>query len=453
MKKLIKAVVSTIKSLINRAQLHFAIRTAVAASDYENVGPYALAMAWHKRFYQASVSVDSNKMQAGSYIDNRVLDENWKQILKDEFNIEFEVIRLKTSDDLWQERINLIPTKNRKNRGALTKEKVIDLLNDFKANYDAGLPPPKGKGEEYIDKRSDSANAIYVNVKHKLIISVVETHREGIIHTRNWYDNCIHAPLAEREIADKVAYRLDQLNKPIYKVEKNTSEKENSVTLHTIVAHQQGFGTNTVDIEKKEFEDINYNDTVCVAFKALVASLQNDTNGIVLLHGTAGSGKSTLLKILVNKVGDTRKVYNISYSLCLSLLTDPVLQQFIRELLGEPAILLIEDAEHLIKARDNNNTNPALINILQLADGIDTANGALIFTYNTKEPIDPALKRPGRLIADIEVGILSAEKTAVLVEKVGVPAEEVKPQMTLAEIYNIAPITTKDIGNKIGFGS
>ena len=458
MKKLIQAVNNKVKTLIHRIQLHSAIRATVAASDYENIVPYTLAMAWHKRFYQTAVSVESNKMKVGSYIDNRVLDENWQQILKDEFDIEFEIVRLKTSDDVWQERVNITPTKNRKNRSALTKDKIIDILNDLndsKADHNSpwGEDVPKGKSEEYVDKRSNSTNAMYVNVKHKLIISVIESTREGAVYNRNWYDACVYAPLSEQKIANKVADRLDQLNTPIYKVEKNTSEKENSVSLHTIVAYTQGFGTNKIDIEKKEFEDINYNDTVCVAFKALVELLQNDTNGVILLHGVAGSGKSTLLKILVNKVGNTRKVYNISYSLCLSLLTDPILQQFIRNLLEEPAILLIEDAEDLIRTRDDGTGNSALINLLQLTDGLDTSGAAIIFTYNTKKTIDSALKRPGRLLADIEVGILSAEKTAVLVKKVGVPAEEVKPQMTLAEIYNIAPITTKDIGNKIGFNT
>lgn len=105
------------------------------------------------------------------------------------------------------------------------------------------------------------------------------------------------------------------------------------------------------------------------------------------------------------------------------------------------SILIIEDAENIIRDRNENtfDTNQAVANLLNLSDGLlgDAIHMQIIATFNCDlTVVDKALLRKGRLIAHYNFGKLNVNNAKILSEKLGFNMENISMPMTLAEIYN-----------------
>ena len=102
------------------------------------------------------------------------------------------------------------------------------------------------------------------------------------------------------------------------------------------------------------------------------------------------------------------------------------------------SILIIEDAENIIKSRgDKGVTNQAVANLLNLSDGLlgDSLHQPIIATFNCElKSIAPALLRKGRLIVNHEFGKLDTESAQKLSDSLGFNTKITEP-MTLADIY------------------
>jgi len=121
------------------------------------------------------------------------------------------------------------------------------------------------------------------------------------------------------------------------------------------------------------------------------------------------------------------------------------------------SILLIEDAENVLKHREAGG-NQAVSNILNISNGIlgDILRMQIVCTFNCSiKEIDPALLRPGRLVAEYQFDKLSIDRSQDLVrtlhgEEV---AKTVDERLTLAEAFNLTnlPDKTKIVTQKLGF--
>lgn len=433
---------------VNYLYFKYIVNKVYIATRYERLGNGKLSSALNQNRFTINYTNnvhnnEPNKQRAGT-----ILDENWQALVKEKFGIDFQLYGLYKAQDYSIDTKLETKYTNKKNRTSRSVKSVKDIIADFYS--DGGDETTPITEDEYVDYVFE--NASYIDYTHNVLLNILTSTKNGKVVSKIVEDNIIHSPLYANKLAIELAEYLNSISTVIYEDTKNKSDYAGRVALHNIVAYDKGFGATKVDIKKLELEDKNYNDDVLIAFRALLEELKNDTNGVVLLHGVAGSGKSTLLKILIGEV-ENRKIYNLSYSLCMSIFSNPLFEDFIVDLLREPAILIIEDAEHLIKPRDNASSSPALISLLQLTDGIATSGAAIILTYNRTEDVDKALVRKGRLLADIEVGELNEKKTAYLVEELNLPKEEVKSRMTLAELYNIPPITLTTTRKSVGFNS
>jgi SpoVK/Ycf46/Vps4 family AAA+-type ATPase len=116
-------------------------------------------------------------------------------------------------------------------------------------------------------------------------------------------------------------------------------------------------------------------------------------------------------------------------------LTDPGFLDFVIDC--KNSIFLLEDAEKIIKSRDNNE-NAAISNILNITDGLlgDCLNVLVIATFNTsRDNIDKALLRKGRLLFEHYFDELSIDKCNKIFESLGLDKKTDIP-MTLADIFN-----------------
>jgi len=197
----------------------------------------------------------------------------------------------------------------------------------------------------------------------------------------------------------------------------------------------------------------NYNNDLNEIDDLIIKQLQAENNkGIIMLHGKPGTGKSFYLKHLISCILNKPIIY-ITPDIAGNL-GDP---NFIQLLLDKRnSILIIEDAELLLTAREINQNNSAISTILNLSDGIlaDCLNIQIICTFNTDlENIDEALLRKGRLIAKYEFKELSLEKTNHLLQLQNSESKPSDKPLTLAEIFNykLKDFSNLDSKSKIGF--
>lgn len=101
-------------------------------------------------------------------------------------------------------------------------------------------------------------------------------------------------------------------------------------------------------------------------------------------------------------------------------------------------VLIIEDSEKALRSRANDNRN-MVSNLLNFSDGLlgDFMNLQILCTINCKSTdLDPALLRPGRLVAHRIFHRLTRTEATHLAESRGLALQPKQDDYSLAEIFN-----------------
>lgn len=233
---------------------------------------------------------------------------------------------------------------------------------------------------------------------------------------------------------------VDQIQEYVSEIRSDYPEKQKEKTFYTIGSNSSGFTLEELTIKTQLDSTIltyNYNDDFQNVHSEIDKLISNDERGLVLLHGDPGTGKTTYIKYLIG-AGYERKVVYIPPHLAQSI-ADPSFVTFVREELAN-CVLLIEDAETILRARDSEQVNiSAVSNLLNISDGIigDALNILIICTFNQNEKfIDSALLRKGRLKVKYEFRNLNTAKANKLLQRLGRDAT-VDQDMSVANIYGI----------------
>ena len=231
---------------------------------------------------------------------------------------------------------------------------------------------------------------------------------------------------------------------------KSTFRLEDKPKFKVLIAQDGMFSTEEVETGDFNSIDVNefYNDDFANVDKTITASIPKSESGMILLHGEPGTGKTTYIKHLISRFKEKNFIF--------------IQNDFVRELLkpsfiafllqNKDAILIIEDAEKVVVARDSSSDESVVSTLLQLTDGLfsDFLNIKIICTFNTNlDRIDKALLRKGRMIAKYNFAHLSSEKTAALTKKLGY--EGVTGSLTLADIFGYDKENFTKSNKRIGF--
>ena len=185
--------------------------------------------------------------------------------------------------------------------------------------------------------------------------------------------------------------------------------------------------------------DLYYGDGTTAWADEWIGTLNARRYGLTVLTGAPGTGKTTLLRSLAQWLAATHAFYFMPAARFASVESGEIVTFWAGENRNSKLrkILILEDAESVLLRRSDDNREK-VATLLNLTDGMlgDALGLHVVCTLNSElADLDPALLRPGRLVAHRDFDLLSNEEACRLAAALNLPPP-VGDRVSLAELFN-----------------
>ncbi len=215
------------------------------------------------------------------------------------------------------------------------------------------------------------------------------------------------------------------------------------------------FLENETPMDEAEFK-LHYGEDFPEWHQRLVDNLASRESGITVLRGNPGTGKTTYLRKLIVALSKSHLFLFMPLKSGWMLNAPETVHFWVnqkRQHPGRKLAIILEDAEHFLMQRSTDNAS-AVSDLLNASDGLlgNFLQLHLICTLNCGlEKLDPAVTRPGRLLAYREFSRLTPAQAQKLAAAKNLSIGR-QDSYSLAEIYrggNQAGLPNNE--RKIGF--
>lgn len=226
-----------------------------------------------------------------------------------------------------------------------------------------------------------------------------------------------------------------QLVQEGYYLWQEQDDEDTTPVFGMLVVTQSGFDISYVELKPTDIDlELHYGKGFTDISNQIVEyTSREDGNGLIILHGVPGTGKTSYIRWLS---GQAERPFVYIPTEVVHQLSSTTFAAFLMQNTGLTFVL--EDAETILMAREDGQSNNQVASILNMTDGIlgDIFNSQFICTFNTDiSKVDKALLRPGRLLISHDFKPLSVDDSNTLLKHLG-KDRLVREPATLALLMN-----------------